>query len=315
MKLQDTIDLEQFEQPIIVIHPNPVDFGRQPLHKLKFATLYIRNPGGADLIVTEITDPTPPFGLDKPLLPLRLGPGEKLSLLVNIQPASEGSFSSSLRLVSNDPTTPVVNVDLIATATASASPVLQDRPHSNLPASDASTLQSKRSDKFNTASSFITNENWHSLQLHRSSQRKYYLILAFLSVALMAGLYFKFNASPTPTSQATASSGNISTSSHLKQSESRHKVYTVEELRLPQEIFPPPAKPAPPKQTDEVVDESWADLPDDNISQEQLDEMPVEEQKQIIERRVKIKLAREARTKRIAQGQPSPGTKTSNHSN
>jgi hypothetical protein len=304
-------DLEQLfpEQPAIAIYPNPVDFGSVPAVRnayaagSKFATLYVRNPGEVDLIIAEITDPTPPFSLDKPLLPLKLGPGEKCSFLVGIQAVSEGSFRASLRFVSNDPVTPVVNVDLIAKVVASPSPAFNAAEAK----CDAPLARSKKA--LNTlsvthcASNFIAGQtqcvtlNWQSFQFERSSQRKYYFILAFLSAVLMAGLYFKFAASVTPIEQSSSAKQN----EPLKRETPPRKVYTVEELKLPQEVSPPPAKQAPPKYADVVVDESWADLPDDNIEQEQLDEMPVEAQREIIERRIKIKLAR---AKRATQGQP-----------
>ncbi|MEW6127378.1 MAG: choice-of-anchor D domain-containing protein [Acidobacteriota bacterium] len=98
-------------QGVISVSPISIDFGtvRSPITQ----TVTISNLGGADLQITQITDPAAPFSIvDKPGLPLTIAPGQSTQLTVRFAPVSSAMSASSFTISSNDPVTPTVTVNL-----------------------------------------------------------------------------------------------------------------------------------------------------------------------------------------------------------
>jgi len=85
-------------------------FGANP-GQSKSSTLGIRSVGTTDLTVHSISDPGPPFELTNlPILPLVLSPGNQADFTVTFSPTSEGVFSGTIIIGSDDPDAPTVDV-------------------------------------------------------------------------------------------------------------------------------------------------------------------------------------------------------------
>jgi hypothetical protein len=105
--------------PDISVTPLTYDFGNVEVKKNKTASFKVKNNGKADLLIsTSIT------GTDVSMFTITSGggvsktikPGKTLTIKVSFKPTSTGSKSSSLRITSNDPDTPTVDIPLTGTA-------------------------------------------------------------------------------------------------------------------------------------------------------------------------------------------------------
>ena len=109
--------------PDILITPLTYDFGNVEAKKSKTASFKVKNNGKADLLIsTSIT------GTDVSMFTITSGggvsktikPGKPLTIKVAFKPTSGGSKSSTLRITSNDPDTPTIDIPLTGTAPFSA---------------------------------------------------------------------------------------------------------------------------------------------------------------------------------------------------
>ncbi len=103
--------------PDISVSPMSNDFGTVKVRKSKTASFKVKNSGKADLVLnSEIT------GTDSPMFLIAGGggsktikPGKTLTMKVTFKPTSKGSKSSTLRIASNDPDTPIIEIPLSGT--------------------------------------------------------------------------------------------------------------------------------------------------------------------------------------------------------
>jgi hypothetical protein len=112
--------------PVINVTPLLVDFGSVRATQSATRTVNIRNDGGADLIITSITDPTGPYSLvNRPQLPLTIAPGLSADLTLRFAPLTVGRFTSAFTITSNAPQNPSVTVALDGLGTGAPVPNLQ----------------------------------------------------------------------------------------------------------------------------------------------------------------------------------------------
>lgn len=99
--------------PRIEVPSAPVDFGRVPVGQTANRSFLVRNPGGAPLRVTRFNLSGNAFQGISPGGPFTLQPGETMTFTIAFAPATEGTATGSLSVVSDDPTTPVASVQLV----------------------------------------------------------------------------------------------------------------------------------------------------------------------------------------------------------
>jgi hypothetical protein len=109
--------------PAISLDPeNNLDFGELCASESRHLTLSVFNVGGADLVITSVQrlmGSTTITVLPFPGTPVRVEPGEHITFSVRYTPTSTGaSDAATIRIVSNDPAAPIV--DLAATGRADA---------------------------------------------------------------------------------------------------------------------------------------------------------------------------------------------------
>jgi hypothetical protein len=109
--------------PAISLDPeNNLDFGELCASESRHLTLSVFNVGGADLVITSVQrlmGSTTITVLPFPGTPVRVEPGEHITFSVRYTPTSTGaSDAATIRIVSNDPGAPIV--DLAATGRAGA---------------------------------------------------------------------------------------------------------------------------------------------------------------------------------------------------
>ena len=103
--------------PNISATPTAYDFRNIKVNRSKTASFRVKNNGTADLsISTSIT------GTDQLMFMIMSGggsntikPGKTLTIKVNFKPTSKGSKASTLRIASNDPDTPTIDIQLNGT--------------------------------------------------------------------------------------------------------------------------------------------------------------------------------------------------------
>ena len=108
--------------PAISVTPLTYDFGNVEMKKSKTASFKVKNNGTADLLIsTSIT------GADVSMFTITSGGGSKtikpnktLTIKVVFKPTSTGPKSSTLRITSNDPDTPTIDILLTGTGPFSA---------------------------------------------------------------------------------------------------------------------------------------------------------------------------------------------------
>ncbi len=99
--------------PSIALNTPALDFGELPVTLDSTQTLIFSNMGGADLVVDQIVvsggDSTQ-FDVQGVAAPFVLAPSDSLVLGVRFRPASAGSKSATLRIESNDPDQPQLDI-------------------------------------------------------------------------------------------------------------------------------------------------------------------------------------------------------------
>jgi hypothetical protein len=111
-------------QPLISVVPTGVSFGNVTVGLTNTQTVTLSNPGSANLSVTQSAGPGTGFSLSGLVLPLTLVPGQSSSFTLSFAPASSGTFTSNLALVSNAPTSPTA----ISLSGSGVSQILQLSP-------------------------------------------------------------------------------------------------------------------------------------------------------------------------------------------
>jgi len=106
-------------QPQISVSPASASFGNVVVGASGSQALTIKNTGTANLSVTQAALAGSGFSLSGLTLPLTVAPGVTSSFTVGFAPASASSFTGSVTLVSNAPSSPLV-VALAGTGVASA---------------------------------------------------------------------------------------------------------------------------------------------------------------------------------------------------
>jgi hypothetical protein len=126
--------------PIINASPNPMEFGT--VRTSLTLALTISNTGGANLVISSISDPAAPFSIvDKPAVPITVAPAGTFDLMVKFSPAATQLFTGSFAIGSNDAVTPSLVVNLRGTGTAVPVPNLDlSAVIINFPSGTSSTL-------------------------------------------------------------------------------------------------------------------------------------------------------------------------------
>lgn len=110
------------QAPQIVVDPEDgLDFGTVCGGGPSYLTVTVYNVGGADLIVDTVTNiaGSADFSvLPNPATPLTIAPGDEVAFTVEFTPSSLGPESATIRITSNDPVTP--NLDVVTTGTGGA---------------------------------------------------------------------------------------------------------------------------------------------------------------------------------------------------
>jgi hypothetical protein len=115
--------------PVIMVAPTSIDFGSVRATQSDTKTVTVKNVGGADLIVSAISNPAGAFSIvNKPTLPLTIQPTQSVDLSVRFAPLAPGPASSSFSIQSNDPATPLVTVNLAGNGTTAPVPNLDVNP-------------------------------------------------------------------------------------------------------------------------------------------------------------------------------------------
>ena len=105
-------------QPQISVIPASVSFANVPVGVTNTQSLIIKNPGTANLSLTQASLAGTAFSFSGLALPLSLPPGGSSTFSVAFTPASASSFYANLTLVNNTPNSPLV-VPLAATVVSS----------------------------------------------------------------------------------------------------------------------------------------------------------------------------------------------------
>jgi len=95
-------------QPLISATPSSLSFGSVLVGNSQSQNVTVRNPGTADLSVTQATISGTGFTLSGMTLPLTIAPSGSASFSVRFAPASAGSFTGSLSLTNNANSAPVI---------------------------------------------------------------------------------------------------------------------------------------------------------------------------------------------------------------
>jgi len=93
-------------QPLLSVVPSSVNFGNVTVGVINSQTMTIKNPGTANLTLTQATLSGTGYTMSGLALPLSLAPGGSVAFNISFAPASASSFPGSLTLVSNAPTSP-----------------------------------------------------------------------------------------------------------------------------------------------------------------------------------------------------------------
>jgi hypothetical protein len=95
-------------QPQISVIPSSVSFGSVTIGVTNSQTLTIRNPGTATLNVSQASIGGTGFTTAGLSMPLAVAPGGSFAFNVDFSPASAGTLSGSLTLISNTPNSPLL---------------------------------------------------------------------------------------------------------------------------------------------------------------------------------------------------------------
>lgn len=101
------------EVPEISVSPNPLDLGSVTVGRTSDQTITVRNDGTANLVVTTITNPAPPFSkVVDSCSGQSIPPGGTCTVTYRFSPGSEGVFLGNSNIYSNDPDESPVSVSL-----------------------------------------------------------------------------------------------------------------------------------------------------------------------------------------------------------
>ena len=106
-------------QPQISVIPSSVAFGNVITGVTNTQTITVKNPGSATLTVSQASLAGTGYGLSGLTTPLSIAPGGSAFFNVGFSPASAGTFSGSVTLTSNAPTSPLT-VSLSGTGAAAS---------------------------------------------------------------------------------------------------------------------------------------------------------------------------------------------------
>jgi hypothetical protein len=109
-------------QPLISVVPSPVSFGNVSVGLTNTQTVAINNSGTGDLTVTQSAGPGTGFSVTGLALPMTVAPGKSATFTLSFHPASSGSQTSSVVLVSNAPASPTT-VSVSGTGTAAVNQI------------------------------------------------------------------------------------------------------------------------------------------------------------------------------------------------
>ena len=101
-------------QPLLSIVPSSVNFGDVTVGVTNSQTMTIKNPGTANLTITQANLAGTSFTMSGLTLPLSIAPGGSAVFNISFGPASASTFPGTLTLVSNAPTSPT-NVAIAGT--------------------------------------------------------------------------------------------------------------------------------------------------------------------------------------------------------
>jgi len=99
--------------PQILVNPAPVDFGSIPVGTTSSETVTVTNIGTANLLITSMSVGTP-FSLTSSCAGFNLTPGTSCDATIEITPGATGAVSSVLSIGSDDPATPLLDVEVMA---------------------------------------------------------------------------------------------------------------------------------------------------------------------------------------------------------
>lgn len=109
--------------PVITITPDPLDFGTVNISLDLPVT--VMNIGGANLVISAISNPNAPFSLvNPPAVPITLATGQSVDITVRFQPTNAQLFTGTFNIQSNDPARPSVAVNLRGIGAAAPVPNL-----------------------------------------------------------------------------------------------------------------------------------------------------------------------------------------------
>ena len=107
----------QGQIPVISVSPADQDYGNVKVKKSKTASFVVKNGGKTNLSVSSAVT-----GTDASMFPITSGsgsktikPGKTLTLKVAFKPTSTGPKSGALKITSNDPVTPTLDITLSGT--------------------------------------------------------------------------------------------------------------------------------------------------------------------------------------------------------
>ena len=114
-------------EPDIAVSPTAIDFGQITLGANAATTVTIHNNGSADLTVSAISDPGGAFALTNlPTLTAIICPGNTTTFDVTFSPAEIGATAASVNISSNDPDSPIVEIQLTGEGIDNSPPPAQD---------------------------------------------------------------------------------------------------------------------------------------------------------------------------------------------
>jgi hypothetical protein len=113
-------------QPQISVVPTTVSFAGVALGVSNTQTLTVRDSGNANLIISQATTAGTGFSLSGPTLPAAIAPGQSAAFTVRFSPATSGSATGTIQIVSNAPnsvlTVPLSGTGLSQSLQLSANP-------------------------------------------------------------------------------------------------------------------------------------------------------------------------------------------------
>ena len=116
----------QNRDPQVAVSPVRVEFGDVLIGQTRELPITIANSGTSLLTVRAFDTGLPVFTI-RPNFGFELDPGETRVLTMSFTPTSSGSISANLRIATDDPVDPILNVPLLATA------LVQPPPNSPVP--------------------------------------------------------------------------------------------------------------------------------------------------------------------------------------